>query len=248
MTDVWDPRRPLAEQSVPLPTWRPGLPADRRRAIEAEAIAREDLYPWRLYLGRCAAPPAADPDRALGRLCAVADLLCLDLVVEARREPWGTLTWDVRYEVPGAGVPEQPGHRAHDLPEAVATTRVRDALAGLAERGLRAPVHDRPGLARPPAATRGRPRPGRTPGLRRRDRRPPGARRRPGRHRRCPGDLARGPVVAHPAAPRSHHRGARRAVHRADHHPAGDRAAAQLGTAGSGPAGRADPLHDLPGL
>ncbi|MEV4760100.1 hypothetical protein AB0J86_34060 [Micromonospora sp. NPDC049559] len=141
ITDIWDARRPLKEQFAPLPSWRPDLPAERRYAIEAEAITRQDFYPWRLYLGRVRAQQPFDPDRALGWLCAVADLLCLDLMVEARHEPWGDLSWDVRYEVAGGPVPANPSHRARDLPEAVATTTVQDALDGLGRRGLAASAY-----------------------------------------------------------------------------------------------------------
>ncbi|MEO3746717.1 hypothetical protein [Plantactinospora sp. B5E13] len=65
--------------------WRPDLPASDRKVLEADAIARRSNDPWRLYLGRTASEPPRDPAAELARLCRLADLLCLDLVIEARR-------------------------------------------------------------------------------------------------------------------------------------------------------------------
>ncbi len=140
---------------VPLGrAWRPDLPARRREALEAEAIARHVHRPWWLLLARSAAAPAEPPDVRLGRLCELADLLRLDLVVEARRHSRGDPTWHVRYEVPGGEVPAQTPAHWPDLTTAVAATTAADALFGLGERGSGAPAYtmlpsDRARTARP---------------------------------------------------------------------------------------------------
>ncbi|WP_147376176.1 hypothetical protein [Micromonospora radicis] len=130
------------------PQWRPDAPAVQRYELEAEAVAGFDNMPWRLFLGRNHPAPPVDPAERLARLCVLADLLLLDLVIEVRREGLG---WDVRYEVPGSPVPMFRTGRL-DLPEALAHTDVAGALAGLAERGrgvaARLMQPDRP---RPPA-------------------------------------------------------------------------------------------------
>ena len=96
-------------------------------------------------------PPSTRPHR-LARLCALADLLLLDLVVEARRQGAG-FGWAIRYEVPGSPVPPGMPGWCRDLPEALARTDVADALTGLAERGLTAPARLlRPDSPRPPGA------------------------------------------------------------------------------------------------
>jgi hypothetical protein len=142
ISDVRYPGRPVGELGLSLPArWRPELPAAHRSALEAEVIAGQDHDPWWVFLGRTAAPTPPDLDRDLGRLCEVADLLRLDLVVEARRQPWDGLSWDIRYEVPATDVPDNPCHRGDDLPEAVAATTVAEALSGLAERGRLAPAY-----------------------------------------------------------------------------------------------------------
>ncbi|WP_433031693.1 hypothetical protein [Plantactinospora sp. CA-290183] len=122
--------------------WRPDLSESTRRRWEAEAIAHQPNGPWHVYLGRTAEEPARDPAADLGRLCRLGDLLCLDLVVEARRRRADDgLGWDIRYEVSGGEVPAQARGWADDLPGAVAATTVTDALYGLKERGLAAPGH-----------------------------------------------------------------------------------------------------------
>ncbi|MEU1585333.1 hypothetical protein [Micromonospora sp. NPDC005710] len=132
--------------------WRPDLPAAVRHELEAHAVLRADHTPWRLVLGRTAAPPAVDPADRLTRLCALADLLLLDLVVEARRQDAG-FCWAIRYEVPGSPVPFGSPGWCRDLPEVLAGTDVAKALSGLAERGLTAPARLlRPDSPRPPAA------------------------------------------------------------------------------------------------
>ncbi|MEU7797756.1 hypothetical protein AB0B10_00625 [Micromonospora arborensis] len=132
--------------------WRPDLPAALRHELEAHAILRADHAPWRLVLGRSTAPATVDPAARLARLCALADLLLLDLVVEARRQDAG-FCWAIRYEVPGSPVPLGSPSWCRDLPEVLACTDVAKALSGLAERGLAAPARLlRPDSPRPPAA------------------------------------------------------------------------------------------------
>ncbi|ABP53987.1 hypothetical protein [Salinispora tropica] len=126
----WLPRR-----------WRADLPARERLVLEAEALAGQEYEPWRVYVGRGSeAPPPREPGRELARLCELADLLHLDLVVEARRQH-GAMAWAIRYELPGGPVPlDRPAH-AWDLPSAVAATTFREAMRGLDERGRDAPAH-----------------------------------------------------------------------------------------------------------
>ncbi|MDG4837168.1 hypothetical protein O7631_11640 [Micromonospora sp. WMMD967] len=131
--------------------WRPDLPATRRHELEAQAILRADHAAWRLVLGRSTAVPAVDPAARLVRLCTVADLLLLDLVVEARRQGSG-FGWAIRYEVPGSPMPPGLPGWCRDLPEALTSTDMADALTGLAERGLAAAARLlRPDSPRPPA-------------------------------------------------------------------------------------------------
>ncbi|WP_434740839.1 hypothetical protein [Micromonospora sp. SH-82] len=142
-TLVWLPR-----------SWAPELPAAERHRIEAEALARGDHSPWRVLLGR-SVPPAAPPDpgRHLGELCRVANLLHVDLVVEAR-DQHGRVVWDVRYELPGGTVPVDPHLYEVDLPSAVAATTVVTATARLGETGLTAPAYTvRSSLGMLPAPT-----------------------------------------------------------------------------------------------
>jgi hypothetical protein len=140
--------RPDGELDVSLPRdWRPDLRMERWRALEAAAIAAQAGVGWHVYLGRSAAPPAVEPEHRLSQLCAVADLLHLDLVVEARRNRTeDRLYWDIRYDVPGARVPARARLDANDLVTAVSTATVVRAIAGISARGLTAPAHylDRP--------------------------------------------------------------------------------------------------------
>ncbi|WP_229403992.1 hypothetical protein [Micromonospora sp. NBRC 110038] len=124
------------------PAWRPELPAQRRHELEALALVRHDHQPWRVLLGRSAPPPAVDPGARLARLCALADLLLLDLVIEVRRAP-GSFCWDVRYELPGSPVPEEVAgwDDGGGLRAALARTDVGRALDGLGVRGRHAPAH-----------------------------------------------------------------------------------------------------------
>ena len=135
----WYPVDPVI--SLP-PDWAPNLPEAARHALEAEAIASRCHQPWQVFLGRTSPEPPADPGRQLGRLCWLADLLCLDLVVEARRgSSHSGLCWTIRYEMPGAPVPVQLHNQHDDLLAAIAATGVADAMYGLAERGRHAPAH-----------------------------------------------------------------------------------------------------------
>ncbi len=140
--DLVDPGRPLVGPIIYLPhTWRPNLPAPNRRALEAKALAGESAHPWYVYLGHTNPNPPPDPDRDLGRFCRVADLLRLDLIVEARRS-YGKLCWSIRYEIPGSDIPPEPGRWSdYDLPTAVAAATIDDALYGIEERGQNAPAH-----------------------------------------------------------------------------------------------------------
>ncbi|MFI7660896.1 hypothetical protein ACIBTW_18645 [Micromonospora parva] len=147
----------VSESDVPplwlTPEWRPELPAARRYELEVQAILRADHHPWRLVCGRSVAAPAVEPTARLARLCALADLLLLDLVVEARRQSGG-FGWGIRYEVPGTPVAAGPIGWPFSLAEALSRIDVAGALTGLAERGLAAPARVlRPGSPRPPAAT-----------------------------------------------------------------------------------------------
>ncbi|OWV13590.1 hypothetical protein B5D80_00165 [Micromonospora wenchangensis] len=143
--------------TVRLPAaWRLDLPAAERHELAAQALAAAARPAWRVLIGRSVAAPPVDPARRLDRLCALADLLLLDLVVETRRHD-GELRWAVRYEVPGSPVPDRPPATDFaDLPAALAGTDVADALAGLTERGRDAPARMlRPDPLRPliPAAS-----------------------------------------------------------------------------------------------
>ncbi|MEO3929399.1 hypothetical protein ABGB07_36930 [Micromonosporaceae bacterium B7E4] len=140
---VTAPTEPVGDRLVPLPArWRPELAVEQRHDLEAAAIAGWTRTPWQVFLGRTTARPAPDPDRQLTRLCAVAGLLCLDLVVEARRLPGAaeSFGWEVRYELPGSAPPEQPAAFT-DLPTAVAVTTVERAVGLLAARRVAAPAH-----------------------------------------------------------------------------------------------------------
>jgi hypothetical protein len=115
--------------------WRPDLPDAHRSALEAALLADLFSFPWLVYLGRTTPDPRPDPAQMLGELCHFADLLCLDLVVEARRtlpcDGESGLSWNIRYEVPGGAVPDTSaiGHR--ELSEALSATTPRSALRGL---------------------------------------------------------------------------------------------------------------------
>ncbi|GIG86646.1 hypothetical protein [Plantactinospora endophytica] len=142
--DVRMPNRSPDGPVVFLPRrWKPGLPEPTRRALEAAAIAAESGWPWYLLLGRTAVDPPRDLAADLGRWCRLADLLYLDLVVEARRRHSHAddLSWSIRYEIPGGAVPAEAHGWADDLPGAIAATTLHDAMYGLIERGRAAPAH-----------------------------------------------------------------------------------------------------------
>ncbi|MBF9131863.1 hypothetical protein I0C86_23275 [Plantactinospora sp. S1510] len=141
-TDVRQPGEPDGPLVFLPRSWRPGHPASAREALEAEAIAGESNDAWRLYLGRAAGAPPREAAAELGRLCRLAELLCLDLVVEARRlVATAGLTWAIRFEVPGGPVPAEARGYADDLTAAITSTTDLDACYGLEERGLTAPAH-----------------------------------------------------------------------------------------------------------
>ncbi|MEQ4303100.1 hypothetical protein ABNF97_17180 [Plantactinospora sp. B6F1] len=134
---------PPEEPVVLLPSrWRPDLPPADRELLEAEAIAAQSYDPWWLYLGRTTSEPPRDPAAELARRCRLADLLCLDLVIETRRDRNGTgLSWHLRYEVPDSPVPAEGRGHADDLPSAITGTSELDALYGLEERGRSVPAY-----------------------------------------------------------------------------------------------------------
>ncbi|MEV6811382.1 hypothetical protein, partial [Micromonospora sp. NPDC051296] len=136
-------RREMDDTLVWFPkTWRPDLPPRQRGMLEAAALVGRDYDPWWVYVGRGSElPPPPDPGRELARLCGLADLLHLDLVVDARRR-YGSLNWQIRYELPGSPVlaEEHCGGPA-DLAAAVAGTTVASAMLLLDERGRHAPAY-----------------------------------------------------------------------------------------------------------
>ncbi|GAB3156875.1 hypothetical protein GCM10027290_55820 [Micromonospora sonneratiae] len=103
------PGQRIAKFNISLPrNWTPDLPATERWRLEAEAFGRYCWFPWRIWLGNMMRPAARDLDAELSRLCQLADLLCLDLVVEARQRNHGGLVWDIRYDLPGDEIPTMP--------------------------------------------------------------------------------------------------------------------------------------------
>ncbi|MFY1697545.1 hypothetical protein [Solwaraspora sp. WMMA2101] len=137
------PDDPVIAPWTDLPKgWQPDLPAAQRLAYEAQVIADEARDPWHIWLGRSSPPPTTDPSRRLAHLCHVAEQLCLDLVIEARRlTPGdGTLGWDIRFELPDGPVGDRLAPWS-DLAEAAVMTTVGRAAAGLAEHGRHAPAH-----------------------------------------------------------------------------------------------------------
>ncbi|MDG4833597.1 hypothetical protein O7627_30450 [Solwaraspora sp. WMMD1047] len=139
------PERPggLDRDGITLPPdWRPDLPEARRHELEGAALAEQASLRWLVLLGHTTAPGPADHLKLLGRLCALADQLRVDLVVEARRDPVrAEPSWDIRYELPGSPVPELPRRRLRDLLTAVATVNPVRAAAALAHADPAAPAH-----------------------------------------------------------------------------------------------------------
>jgi hypothetical protein len=130
-----------ADSAVWLPrAWSPELPDDERLALETRAIAGDSGESWQVYRGRSVAPPPVAPEQRLGQLCALADRLCLDLVLEARRLHGDDLLWDIRFDVPGAAVPASRRGTTYGLVEALGTVTVPSAISGIAARGIAAPA------------------------------------------------------------------------------------------------------------
>jgi hypothetical protein len=137
--EVYEPSRPQSPITADCdllvfmpPQWRPDLPERGRLALAAVAIADAAQYlPWRVYYGRAAAPPP-DLNKLLNRLCALADQLCLDFVIDHRRDVSvdpddPLLLWGLRYEVPGSPVPtDAPAH--HNAQEALTQTTPEEAI------------------------------------------------------------------------------------------------------------------------
>jgi hypothetical protein len=145
LREVDRPERPVdpdSELSVHLPrAWQPELPDAERHALEVTALAGHSRHPWWIYLGASADPGPPDHNTLLTRLCQAADKLRLDLVVEARQTSGDRLTWDIRFELPGADVPTTPHGYADSLLAAIEVTTVAGAMTGLAERCATAPAH-----------------------------------------------------------------------------------------------------------
>jgi hypothetical protein len=143
LRDLRRPDRPSTPELPLPPTWRPDRPDAERVAGLVEAHTTNAACPaWTIHLGRTVAAPPVSVDDQLGRLCALADLLCLDLVVEARWQVFvAGLNWDIRFEVPGAAVPRDQRGYAESLPAALDRTAVLDAFGGLGERSLTAPAY-----------------------------------------------------------------------------------------------------------
>ncbi|GAA0398759.1 hypothetical protein GCM10009541_47230 [Micromonospora gifhornensis] len=138
----WTGRKPDDVLAWYPKSWQPDLPAPQRWRLEAAALAGQDFDPWRVYVGRGSELPApGEPGRELARLCGLADLLHLDLVVDARRR-YDWLTWQIRYELPGSPVPGgQDVSGPADLASAVTGTTVTSAMHRLDERGRHAPAY-----------------------------------------------------------------------------------------------------------
>lgn len=143
------PMQPVTRIDLPLPRdWAPGLPVDERHKLEAVMLAAWSATPWWVYTGHSRPGPPVEPAAAIGELCRLAELLLLDLVVEARQVHGDALGWQLRFEIPGSGVPDVMPGWSTDLPAAVAATTVTEALRDLAWRGRDAPAH----YLSPPAA------------------------------------------------------------------------------------------------
>ncbi|WFE23294.1 hypothetical protein O7621_08325 [Solwaraspora sp. WMMD937] len=146
--DLHDPR--IAGQPIFAPEmrlarqWQPDLPVDQRYVLEAETIAAQAHDPWRIWYGRSTPELPADPAQRLAALGELAELLCLDLVVEVRRSPHdpdsGRFHWDVRFELPGSPVPTGVG--SYDsFTDAATCVDVARACYALVDRSRHAPAH-----------------------------------------------------------------------------------------------------------
>ncbi|MEO3818060.1 hypothetical protein [Plantactinospora sp. B24E8] len=140
-TDVRQPGPPDGPLILLPPRWRPDLCPTDRKLLEAEAIAAHSNDAWLLYLGRTASRPPDDPAVELARRCRLADLLCLDLVVEARRQRGGSLSWHLGYELPGSPVPTDPRGHADNLTTAIISISELDTIYGLEESGRTVPAY-----------------------------------------------------------------------------------------------------------
>jgi hypothetical protein len=116
-------------------TWRGDLAPELREAIEARVLVEQSPRPWRLFLGRSRAMPPTDPAARLQHLCDLADLLRVDLVIEARPRPDATaLSWDIRFDLPSTGVPATPYGDHPDLRSALVDTDPIIALRDISNR------------------------------------------------------------------------------------------------------------------
>ncbi|WP_326552238.1 hypothetical protein [Micromonospora sp. NBC_01813] len=139
------PDEPIYAPWTELPAgWQPDLPAHQRHALEAGPIAAEGYDPWRIWYGHTTPPPPADPARRLGELCDTAELLCLDLVIEARRSSSAPdsdhFHWDIRYELPDSPVPTSTG-RYNTFTDAATRVDTGRACFELIDRSQHAPAH-----------------------------------------------------------------------------------------------------------
>ncbi|MFY1653340.1 hypothetical protein ACN27J_20935 [Solwaraspora sp. WMMB762] len=135
-------RLPSSGLTLPI-QWQPGAPERDRHRWEASVLANRLTAPWLVLVGRSSAPPPpGDPARLLGRLCALADQLHVDLVLEARpaSTPSG-LSWDIRFELAGGKVPDYPHRWVADLPAAIASISPERAASGLAVADWNLPAH-----------------------------------------------------------------------------------------------------------
>ncbi|GAB3146998.1 hypothetical protein GCM10027290_29600 [Micromonospora sonneratiae] len=130
------PQTPVTADSELLvfmpPQWHPDLPETVRALLGAVAVADAAQYrPWQIYLGRTG-PASPNLNQLLTGLCAVADQVCLDLVVDHRRDTYGDpdnplLWWGIRYEAPESAVPaDSPTHCS--LQEALTHTNPAEAI------------------------------------------------------------------------------------------------------------------------
>ncbi|WP_326550613.1 hypothetical protein [Micromonospora sp. NBC_01813] len=134
-------RQPSSGLMLPI-QWQPGIPERDRHKWEAVALADRRSTPWLVLLGRATEPPAPDHPRLLGRLCALADQLHVDLVIEARPSSTkGGLSWDIRFELAGGKVPDYAHRWATDLPTALARISPQLAASGLAVADRDTPAH-----------------------------------------------------------------------------------------------------------
>ncbi|WJK41400.1 hypothetical protein O7608_02900 [Solwaraspora sp. WMMA2056] len=135
-------RLPSSGLTLPI-QWQPDIPEQDRRKWEAVALADRRSTPWLVLIGRSSEPPPpGEPARLLGRLCALADQLHVDLVLEARPSSIGRgLSWDVRFELAGGAVPDYQHRWIGDLPTALATIPADRAATGLTVANAGLPAH-----------------------------------------------------------------------------------------------------------